>query len=98
MTTSRTHASQTPNVANDVWKYVATVCAGCLITTATFWIGGAAEFVRRRDIPELLQSHSPYLQDRKVLFERLDSLKENLGEVKGQVGEILRELRKRPEQ
>lgn len=60
-----------------LWQIVATTSIGIIITLVTFWAALVRHVVTKSEIENLIQTHSPYLQDRQFIMERLASNKEN---------------------
>jgi hypothetical protein len=60
-----------------VWQIVATTSIGIIITLITFWAALVRHVVTKSEIENLIQTHSPYLQDRQFIMERLASNKES---------------------
>ena len=62
---------------NNLWQLVATTSIGILITLVGFWASIIRHMVTRTEIVSLIENHSPYLQDKQFIMERLASNKEN---------------------
>lgn len=60
-----------------VWQILATTSFGVIVTLITFWATIVRNMVTKSEIENLIQTHSPYLQDRQFIMERLASNKEN---------------------
>lgn len=60
-----------------VWQIVATTAVGIIITLVSFWASVIKNMVSKSEIENLIQTHSPYLQDRQFIMERLAANKEN---------------------
>jgi hypothetical protein len=60
-----------------IWQIVATTSIGIIVTLITFWAALIRHVVTKSEIENLIQTHSPYLQDRQFIMERLASNKEN---------------------
>jgi len=60
-----------------VWQIIATTSIGIIITLITFWAALVRHVVTKSEIENLIQTHSPYLQDRQFIMERLASNKES---------------------
>jgi len=59
-----------------VWQILATTSMGIIVTLITFWAMVIRNMVNKSEIENLIQTHSPYLQDRQFIMERLASNKE----------------------
>lgn len=62
---------------NNLWQLVATTSIGILITLVGFWASIIRHMVTRTEVVSLIENHSPYLQDKQFIMERLASNKEN---------------------
>ena len=62
---------------NEIWKYVATTSLGIIISMVGFWFTIARHMISKSEVIELLETKSPYLQDRQFIMERLAVNKEN---------------------
>jgi hypothetical protein len=60
-----------------VWQIIASTSVGIIVTLVTFWAALIRHVVTKSEIENLIQTHSPYLQDRQFIMERLASNKEN---------------------
>jgi hypothetical protein len=60
-----------------VWQIIASTSIGIIVTLVTFWAALVRNIVTKSEIENLIQTHSPYLQDRQFIMERLASNKEN---------------------
>jgi hypothetical protein len=60
-----------------IWQILATTAFGIIVTLITFWATVVRNMVTKSEIENLIQTHSPYLQDRQFIMERLASNKEN---------------------
>lgn len=61
---------------NQIWQYIATTSLGIIISMATFWFTMARHMVHKDEIAELIETKSPYLQDKQFIMERLAVNKE----------------------
>jgi hypothetical protein len=59
-----------------IWQIIATTSMGIIITLVGFWAMVIRNMVNKSEIENLIQTHSPYLQDRQFIMERLASNKE----------------------
>ena len=62
---------------NHIWQIVATTAVGIIITLVSFWATVIRNTVSKSEIENLIQAHSPYMQDRQFIMERLAANKEN---------------------
>jgi PDZ domain-containing secreted protein len=58
------------------WQSLATVSLGIIVTLISFWVGLGRKIVSREEIEQMLETKSPYLQDKQFIMERLSSNKE----------------------
>lgn len=58
------------------WQSVATVSIGIIVTLVGFWVGVGRKIITREEITKMIQSDSPYCQDRQFIMERLATNKE----------------------
>jgi predicted RND superfamily exporter protein len=62
---------------NEVWKYIATTSLGIIISMVGFWFTVARHMITKAEVVEMLETKSPYLQDKHFIMERLAVNKEN---------------------
>ena len=62
---------------NEIWKYIATTSLGIIITMISFWVSVARHMISKAEVIEMLETKSPYLQDKQFIMERLAINKEN---------------------
>lgn len=60
-----------------LWQIVATTSIGIIITLVSFWASVIRHMITKTDAISLIENHSPYLQDKQFIMERLASNKEN---------------------
>jgi hypothetical protein len=58
------------------WENIATTSIGIIVTMVGFWITIGKNMVTKAEVIELLESNSPYLQDKQFIMERLAINKE----------------------
>jgi hypothetical protein len=58
------------------WESIATTCIGIIITLIGFWFAIGKNMATKAEVAEMVESKSPYLQDRQFIMERLNSNKE----------------------
>lgn len=59
------------------WENVATTSIGILVTMIGFWFALGRNMATKAEVLEIVESKSPYLQDRQFIMERLASNKES---------------------
>lgn len=59
-----------------VWQNIATTSVGIILTMLGFWFTIGRNMATRSEVVEMIESKSPYLQDRQFIMERLNSNKE----------------------
>lgn len=64
-----------PNISH-FWQPIATMCVGVIVTLIGFWVGIGRKIVGREEIYEIIETKSPYLQDKQFIMERLAINKE----------------------
>lgn len=62
---------------NHIWQVVATTSIGIILTLVSFWAAIIRHMISRAEVVSLIENHSPYLQDKQFIMERLASNKEN---------------------
>jgi hypothetical protein len=58
------------------WQTFAVTLFGILTTIGAFWLGVVRHLLKKEDIVELIELHSPYLQERETIMTRLDIAKD----------------------
>lgn len=58
------------------WKTIAMALIGVLTTIGAFWLGIVRHLLSKKDIIELIELHSPYLQERESIMTRLEIAKD----------------------
>ena len=58
------------------WETLATASAGIIVAMMGFWLTIGKHLTTRREVCELIETRSPYLQDKQFILERLNSNKE----------------------
>lgn len=61
----------------NIWQIIATTSVGIIITLVTFWASVIRHMITRAEVVSLIEHHSPYLQDKQFIMERLANNKEN---------------------
>jgi hypothetical protein len=60
-----------------IWQIIATTSVGVIITLITFWASVVRHMITKPEVLSLIETHSPYTQDKQFIMERLASNKEN---------------------
>lgn len=58
------------------WENLATTCIGIIVTMMGFWVAIGRNMATKNEVIEIVESKSPYLQDRQFIMERLAINKE----------------------
>lgn len=58
------------------WQTISLALLGVLTTIAAFWFGIMRHLVKKQDIIELIELHSPYLQERDSIMTKLELTRE----------------------
>lgn len=58
------------------WENIATTCIGIIITMVGFWVMIGKNMVTRSEVLSMIETSSPYNQDRQFIMERLAANKE----------------------
>ena len=58
------------------WQTACLTLFGILTTIAAFWFNIVRHLLKKEDIIELIELHSPYLQERETIMTRLDLAKD----------------------
>lgn len=58
------------------WENLATTCIGIIVTMMGFWVAIGRNMATKAEVIEIVESKSPYLQDRQFIMERLAINKE----------------------
>lgn len=66
---------------NGTWKFIATVLSSVLITGLTSWFafGGG---MKRDEVRDLIRTESPYVEDRKLILDKLNRIVDDIKEIK----------------
>jgi hypothetical protein len=59
-----------------IWQNIATTSVGIIVTMLGFWLTIGRKMATTSEVCELIESRSPYLQDKQFIMERLNSNKE----------------------
>lgn len=65
-----------PETIIHFWETIATTCLGIIITMAGFWIMIGRNMATKNEVAHMIETQSPYNQDRQFIMERLNSNKE----------------------
>jgi len=58
------------------WQNIASTSIGIIITMMGFWFTIGRKMATRAEVCELIDTRSPYLQDKQFIMERLNTNKE----------------------
>lgn len=58
------------------WQNIATTAIGIVITLIGFWAGVIRHMATKQDVCEMIETRSPYVNDRNYIMERLAVNKE----------------------
>jgi uncharacterized membrane protein YkgB len=60
-----------------IWQVVATTSIGITVTLVSFWAAVVRNMVNKAEVIALIETNSPYIQDRQFIMERLNNNKES---------------------
>jgi hypothetical protein len=63
------------NIIN-IWQNIATTSIGIIVTMMGFWFTIGRKMATTSEVCELIETRSPYLQDKQFIMERLATNKE----------------------
>lgn len=66
-----------PNSVGNFLESLTTSMLSVLIGLIGFWTTFVRNMVTRKDVTEMISTHSPYVQDRQYILQRLESGKES---------------------
>jgi len=58
------------------WENIATTSIGIIVTMIGFWVTIGRNMATKTEVSEMIETKSPYLQDRQFIMERLAVNKE----------------------
>lgn len=58
------------------WENIATTSIGIIVTMIGFWVAIGRNMATKSEVAEMVETKSPYLQDRQFIMERLAVNKE----------------------
>lgn len=58
------------------WENLATTCIGIIVTMIGFWITIGKNMATKSEVADMIETKSPYAQDRQFIMERLATNKE----------------------
>jgi hypothetical protein len=61
----------------DFWQVVATTSFGIVVTLIGFWVTVGKNMATKNDVLRMIETQSPYSQDRQFIMERFASNKES---------------------
>jgi len=59
------------------WQSLATAAIGIIVTMMGFWVAIGRNMATKSEVAHMIETQSPYLQDRQFIMERLASNKES---------------------
>jgi hypothetical protein len=59
------------------WENIATTSIGIIVTMLGFWVTIGRNMATKAEVLHMIETLSPYLQDRQFIMERLNNNKEN---------------------
>jgi hypothetical protein len=66
----------TENIIN-FWQTLATTALGIIVTLMGFWVAIGRNMATKSDVLSMIETQSPYSQDRQFIMERLAANKES---------------------
>lgn len=78
------------------WENVATASLGIIVTMLGFWFTLGKNMATKSEVSEMIETKSPYLQDRQFIMERLAVNKETQAALTGMLQrntEVMNELK-----
>jgi hypothetical protein len=78
------------------WENIATTSIGIIVTMLGFWITLGKNMATKSEVAEMVETKSPYLQDRQFIMERLAVNKETQAALTGMLQrntEVMNELK-----
>lgn len=61
---------------SNLWQSIATTAIGIIVTLIGFWAGVIRHMATKQDVCEMIETRSPYANDRNYIMERLAVNKE----------------------
>ena len=58
------------------WENIATTCLGIIVTMLGFWVTIGKNMATKAEVQHMIETQSPYINDRQFIMERLNSNKE----------------------
>jgi hypothetical protein len=58
------------------WQNIASTSVGIIVTMMGFWVAIGRKMATKAEVCELIDSRCPYLQDKQIIMERLNTNKE----------------------
>lgn len=59
------------------WENIATTCIGIIVTMMGFWVMIGRNMATKTEVSHMIETQSPYVNDRQFIMERLNSNKES---------------------
>ena len=73
--------SEAAQVVSNFWQVLATTLGGIIVTLVIFWAGVVRHMATKKDVCEMIETRSPYINDRNYIMERLAANKEIQGQL-----------------
>jgi len=74
-------ANETAAIISNFWQVLATTLGGIIVTLIIFWAGVVRHMATKKDVCEMIETRSPYINDRNYIMERLAVNKEIQGQL-----------------
>lgn len=58
------------------WENIATTCLGIIVTMLGFWVTIGKNMATKSEVQNMIETQSPYINDRQFIMERLNTNKE----------------------
>lgn len=78
------------------WENIATTSIGIIVTMIGFWVAIGKNMATKSEVAEMVETKSPYVQDRQFIMERLAVNKETQAALTGMLQrntEVMNELK-----
>lgn len=61
---------------DELWKHIATTCIGIIVSGISFWFVIARNMVSKDEVKHMIETQSPYVNDKQFIMEKLNTHKE----------------------
>lgn len=65
-----------PESLTHFWQIISTTCITIIVTMIGFWVGIMRNMVTKNEVSHMIETQSPYMNDRQFIMEKLASNKE----------------------